>query len=300
MAGSDVLEWIQQARQLLKESHQKGRVISDGGLGGSPSLDLAAIGQPQGITRNGHDGLERAQTMGQKAQVVTFESWQEGSFEQLKILAGEHLGDSVSGHGLSHPGLEPESTGVALLQTPVHPLDLAIGKGQPEELKFLIADLGKFLGNPHHGAVVLADQPGACWSLRAGILDEISHIALGATQVGEPLKPILQRSAADLTSIAPGFLLSLLIHQVGDGGRRQCGGHGVQETQSKSFTGISELLLTPRGQSPMIGGAPGPRGGGTGLNEVLHLQAAEMATHGLHRDAKGISELSGGGFSLSQ
>lgn len=50
----------------------------------------------------------------------------------------------------------------------------------------------------------------------------------------------------------------------------------------------------------MIGGAPRPSGGGTGLNEVLLLQAAEMAPHGLHRDVEGISELSGRGFSLSQ
>ena len=192
MAGSDVLKRIQQARQLLKEDLEKGRIIGDGGLGGHPNLDLLAVGQRQGITGGSGNGLKRAQTMRQKPQVVTFESWQKGSFEQLEILAGEHLGKSVSGLDFSQQWLEPESTGVALLQTPVHPINLAIGKSQPQELKFLIADLGKFLSNPHHGAVVLADQPGACRSLRAGIRSEISHVALGATQVCEPLQPILQ------------------------------------------------------------------------------------------------------------
>ena len=48
---------------------------------------------------------------------------------------------------------------MALLEPPLHPLHLAIGKGVANQLEFLVADTGELLGDSHHGTVEFTHDP---------------------------------------------------------------------------------------------------------------------------------------------
>ena len=93
---------------------------------------------------------------------------------ELGLAGGWLAGGWLAGVG----GGEAEAAGVALVQAPVHPFHGAVWEGVADQLKFLVTDTGELLSDAHHGAVVLADDPGlvAVWFT-------LGHIALAAAQL---------------------------------------------------------------------------------------------------------------------
>ena len=81
----------QLAAQLLELGQKGGGELAIAGqsrLGGGPALQLAPL--RQGTVAAAGGGLKAAQAMGQEAQVMALQAWQQGAVEQVQLLGFKH------------------------------------------------------------------------------------------------------------------------------------------------------------------------------------------------------------------
>ena len=165
---------------------------------------------------------------------------------------------------------------MALLETPLHPFHLAVGKGVANQLEFLVANAGELLGDAHHRTVEFTHNPAVA------VGAEFRHVALVAAQVDQAFEPLLEAALANPVAIVAGFLESLVFQQVLNQLWRQAAGHRLQQAEGEMLTAIGELPLAFAGEMPAVAWPAGPLGGWARLHQAVLFQAAQMAAHRLY------------------